>query len=407
MPFLPHQRKGSNDYLSRALREYRPLGRAPVTGSHFFSERQPAAVFKHALLARYLYTFTSKVGSRAPGRKVYFLDAYAGPGAYTNGEPGSPVLAARTAQAAAKIRTERDLRCIYVERDAEAVNTLRETMVGIPHDHEIHHGDIADHLDAILPRLGRSPLLAFFDPFGLTLPLDRLATVLQRAGGTGASGRVPTELLLNFSVRGVVRNAGHLTSKKTHSAYVKARPKLIERADATLGGSWWHPIWEAQAEGAVEEIALGYVQRLATAAGGDWGWALVDVATRWRGPIVYYLIFLTQHHSGLWLFADNLSLAMNEFKEYCLKGQAALPLEDEEQLWVDAIAANLMGLLERGPFVAGDEVPAIYGDTFGWARVKHVAAAVDRLHKGGKSATPRKGLNERTLIQPVRQPRTA
>jgi hypothetical protein len=51
--------------------------------------------------------------------------------------------------------------------------------------------------------------------------------------------------------------------------------------------------------------------------------------------------------------------------------------------------------------------PRIYGETFGWARVRHVRAALQKLYEEGRTATPPKGLDERTIIQPARQPRTA
>lgn len=68
-----------------------------MTESLFFEERQAAAILKHGILGRYVRTFCSKTGKESPGNRVVYLDGYAGQGAYDDGQPGSPILAAKTA----------------------------------------------------------------------------------------------------------------------------------------------------------------------------------------------------------------------------------------------------------------------------------------------------------------------
>jgi hypothetical protein len=52
---------------------------------------------KHGILERYFPVCVGKTGSRSPGRRVAYLDGFAGPGMHQDGTPGSPELALRTA----------------------------------------------------------------------------------------------------------------------------------------------------------------------------------------------------------------------------------------------------------------------------------------------------------------------
>lgn len=53
--------------------------------STFFESPQAAAIYEHKLLRSYIPAWAGKVGSRAPGKKVYVYAAYAGQGDTTTG----------------------------------------------------------------------------------------------------------------------------------------------------------------------------------------------------------------------------------------------------------------------------------------------------------------------------------
>ena len=74
----------------------------------FWDEPQGAAIFKHAVLGRYLPTYASKTGSRSAGGRVGILDGYAGKGWYDDGTPGSPALALDTVT---RLGARRDVCC--------------------------------------------------------------------------------------------------------------------------------------------------------------------------------------------------------------------------------------------------------------------------------------------------------
>jgi three-Cys-motif partner protein len=355
--------------------------------SQFFSEQRPAAVLKHGILRRYLHVFASKTGSTAPDRRVAYLDGYSGPGEYRDGTPGSPLLAAETARLLGQVR---NLEGFYVEEDLETYRQLCDTLARTNHRFTTYRGSVEDQLPTIMGEIGNAPLFAFFDPFGLGVPLDMLNQyILSRKRGQIGP---PTEILLNFSLPGLRRNAGHLTSTSTDPVYRKARATILERVDGTLGGDWWHSIWETGDRNRQVAIVSGYVDRLREAAGG-WAYATIPVQNRWDGPSVYGLIFLTSYQGGLWAFNEALSNAMEEFRGKAHEFHGMLDLDlpsDRETQWVDKIATNVEAYLtEHGSFIVGNHLEEVYGNTdlFGLAREKHVRAALKRLCAEGRIRT--------------------
>lgn len=362
------------------------MTRAPQA---FFKERQPAAVLKHGILGRYLQPFASKTGMTAPGRRVVYLDGYAGPGTYDDGTPGSPALAEQTAK---KIAGSRELQGIYVEKDPEMYEQLCEMLDGF--DNWIAYNDsIARCLSDVMTEVGKAPLFAFMDPFGLPIAFaDLVAHLLTRPRSQ------KTEVLINFSVPGLKRNAGQLVSKKMYPA----KASVIKGVNDRLGGDWWQDIWRDSDEDEREELVLeGYVKRLAAAGTGRWGWWTIPVSRRPEGEPIYHLVFLTRHHDGLWQFNQALSGALEEYHDFCYQGQLDLdPIEEREKRWVAEIESNITTLLESGPFILGQKLDVVCGDVLGYAREKHFKRAVKNLHAKGVTPTTGVGKMQRMRIEP-------
>ncbi len=371
--------------------------------SNFFKRPQAAARLKHELLQRYLRVFVQKVGSTSAGKRVAFLDGYAGPGFYEDQTPGSPALALDVANLVA---TTDDLLGFVVEANKGHYERLKALVEDRRPDWFVLQGHVEEHLDDILSKAGKLPLFAFLDPFGLAVPLDTITTkLLARSGqwSAGASPRAATEVLLNFSVSGLRRNAGHLDSTSTTAGYLAARETILERVDNTLGGEWWRAVWQSQSPGAREDSILdGYLQRLVATPGG-WQATAVPVSDRWQGPPAYYLIHLTQHPDGVWHFNEALSNAMEPYRLFCVEqaGQLDLePLADREQVWVAHIAVNIEHLLTDGAFTIGSRATDVYGDALGLAREKHIRSAVKSLHARGVTTCDGKGPVRTMRVRP-------
>src|SRR5882762_9188635 len=84
-------------------------------------EAEPHTIAKIAMLRSYLHLWFAILGARFPGKDLWYIDGFAGPGEYTNYPQGSPIAALAAAEAArAKVDSRwvaRDIRCLFIEED--------------------------------------------------------------------------------------------------------------------------------------------------------------------------------------------------------------------------------------------------------------------------------------------------
>eukprot|EP01041_Mallomonas_annulata_P027412 gene27412-48993_t len=132
----------------------------------FFAARQGAAVMKHAVLGRYLHLFASKVGKWSANHEVVYVDGYAGPGVYGDGNAGSPMLAAQVEGLVNSIGQGRRLRCYFIEADETQYEKLVQNIKPQLPDAVFLHGEIEQHLDRIIREAAGLPMLPLIDPSG-------------------------------------------------------------------------------------------------------------------------------------------------------------------------------------------------------------------------------------------------
>lgn len=362
-----------------------------TSNSTFFESPQAAAIYKHRLLRTYVPAWAGKVGSRAPGKRVFVYDAYAGPGRYVDQAPGSPELVVDTALAMAKLRT---VHSIFSDKESEYVDRLRALLVekGVdPDTYEVRQGTVEQHLDDVIAKVGDAPLFVFLDPFGLTVPFDVVVKTLvgRRKNGWSATLQPKTELLMNFSYDAVRRIAGVLRSDSQHPA----RDAQIATLDRSLGGDWWHQLALAEGAGWVHEILVGFATRIVGAARG-FGFITADVADSLTAQPIYELVLFTAHPDGLWEMAKAMSFGRQDWRDFLVKQEEAknqgqlimraLDFDDDPDAWVGEIAMNVRALLQERPtvYVQGS-LGAVLGKTLGLARETHLRAALRRLEAEG------------------------
>lgn len=147
---------------------------------------------KHQILTEYLKAWFP-VLARYRGR-IVLLDAFAGPGSYSNGEPGSPLLAIRTLMEHSYLEnmSNCEILMIFNEKDPEryaaleaSVAEAEATYSGWPANLHVHtvNDDFVTLGEDILEQLdGRqlAPTFAFLDPFGYRdVPIDLIARLLS------------------------------------------------------------------------------------------------------------------------------------------------------------------------------------------------------------------------------------
>jgi three-Cys-motif partner protein len=384
-------------------------GRVP-SNEDFFATKKAAAVFKHGILSRYPVVFASKAGMSVQGRRVTFLDGYAGRGRYDDGQPGSPLLLMESAE---QVERFRSVRGIFVERDDDHFENLSRVLAERGGDRKpvLYHKSLDECLPEILDLVKNDALFAFLDPFGPALDFG-----LLRSGLLGRPLRPPTEVLLHFSVSSVARMGGALRKTRAGGAPLTGSDlKSAQRLNRFLGGDWWQQHFAAVSDvrdehrATLAAMAVADQYRAMIAAGT--GFMSVSMPVRPRPELLprYVLALFTRHVEGVWQFADALGKAGADWRNACLveawnRGRAAHQptlfgpdtvapdFHASRQAWVETIAANILRLATSiGPFRIADRVTDVYGTLLGSAWIPDVRAAVRHLHRQGHIVSDGKG----------------
>ncbi len=160
---------------------------ATMTPNDTLWDAEPHTLAKHAILQAYLQAWFP-ILARHHGRVVYY-DGFAGPGRYSGGQEGSPLVALRVAREH-QARFNAQIAFTFVEERQDRVDRLREEVASIDrptNSHvEIVHDQFEDALRGTLDSLDRlglqiAPTFALIDPFGINgIPFDLIARLLKR-----------------------------------------------------------------------------------------------------------------------------------------------------------------------------------------------------------------------------------
>ncbi|MBP2330606.1 three-Cys-motif partner protein [Kibdelosporangium banguiense] len=151
---------------------------------------EPATAAKHQLYKRYLDAWWPIMLQRTPGGhlrpRVTYVDAFAGPGRYEDGEEGSPVFVLDRLlnhAASARMLLARDrVRLVFIEKQRNRFEYLQQQLAErfgdlnrLPVHVEVRHGEAGVETDRSLNdlRAWGHPILAVFDSWGnVNIPLS-------------------------------------------------------------------------------------------------------------------------------------------------------------------------------------------------------------------------------------------
>jgi three-Cys-motif partner protein len=175
---------------------------------------EPHTQAKHLILARYLKAWLPIMASF--NGRILYIDAFAGPGRYSKGEEGSPLISL-------KILLDNPLfqsasrKCnavfFFIEEDKERANALKEELKQMIADrplprwveYNIIQGEFALEMTKILTAIEQdgkllAPTFAFIDPFGYSgVPLEVIARIARNPR---------CECLITFVYESIVRHGG-------------------------------------------------------------------------------------------------------------------------------------------------------------------------------------------------------
>ena len=193
---------------------------------------EPHTRAKHEILRLYLQAWVPILGQSSFPEVVY-IDGFAGPGRYSEGEDGSPIIALNAAlEQESRIRSE--MTFLFVESRKDRADTLRAILsdMDIPPRFTVTvKGDEAPKsgFEVVVSRFiderssyGRNlpPTFAFIDPFGWEgVPFDIVRRVLSFPS---------CEVMVTFMYEELNRFIGH--------------PDQEENFNSFFGTEAWHPI---------------------------------------------------------------------------------------------------------------------------------------------------------------------
>ncbi len=244
-------------------------------------ELKPHTAAKHAILRKYLEAWLPKL---AWTRKLVFIDGFAGPGEYSGGQPGSPLIALRAATEHKADFTGCEFVYIFIEQDAARFEHLNGLVSEETAPDYITlgavHGTFADEVGGILDRLEAerkqlAPTLVMVDPFGFKgLPMELMARITQHP---------KSELIISFMYDPIVR--------------WRNVPSLEKTMEELYGCPDWKAADDLPPEDRKKFLCDLYMQQLRSTAHMQYvrEFEMVDKGNRTE----YFLVFATNHIEGL------------------------------------------------------------------------------------------------------------
>jgi len=151
--------------------------------------KDPHTEAKHVILENHLKAWFPILSSTF-GRVVY-LDGFAGPGVYSKGEEGSPVISLRTAINHMFNKKFGDITFAFIEKEPKRAEKLKEVLKEkfptLPPNltYQVYNGEFAATMEETLASLEKdglklAPTFAFIDPFGYRhFPMKTIAHLMS------------------------------------------------------------------------------------------------------------------------------------------------------------------------------------------------------------------------------------
>ncbi len=316
----------------------------------FFREKKPWSERKDEILRCYLPAYLPKIATqRAP---ILIVDAFAGPGGFDDGKPGSPLIVCQCVQEALSHKLSVPVSVLFIEK----IRVLFDRLQTVIQDYAFAkavHGEFGDFVQAIEKQARDHSVFLYVDPFTVKgLDWEQLDSILRHL----EMSRVSIELLLNFNARSFVRWA--LAAQKLSvpspdpsiedvdeiDAHMDTPPS-IERLNAIVGGEWWQEITRSSEDfpTKVQQVTKGLCRRL----NARFRYVCChDVKALPHHTVPkYYLVFGSRHPDALLLMNDQMVKSRDKLAELAKPNEDTLFEMRSEELVPDT--AKLSEIVTR------------------------------------------------------------
>jgi len=305
---------------------------------------KPHTKAKHEILRRYLEAWFP-ILSKWSGRIIY-LDGFAGPGIYSGGEDGSPVIALQVAVDHVLRLHFKEIVFFFIEKDQKRAKMLQDVLKkkfpNLPKNirYSVKGAEFAPTLEQMLNELEKNefnlaPTFAFLDPFGFSgLPMKLIGRMMKYK---------KCEVLITFMVGFIKRF-------------------LDEKRESALNDLFETNEWKKAHDIVDPARRLRYLidlyeKQLKCVGGAEYVRSFG--MTNKQNQIIYYLVFGTRHPKGLEVMKEAMwkadRIGSYGFSDLSDPKQIYIIDYTDEPHWIPNTANMVFGKF-RGKNVSEDEV---------------------------------------------------
>jgi len=160
-----------------------------MTESGFFEESRQQSIIKARIVSKYFWAWAKVIipTAKRRGKRIAYIDLFAGPGRYKDGTQSTPLLVLQKAIEDADMREM--LVTVFNDADPENVSSLKEAVAVLPgieqlkYKPEIHHEEVGSEIVKMFEQRALVPTFFFVDPWGYKgLSLRLINSVLKNWG---------------------------------------------------------------------------------------------------------------------------------------------------------------------------------------------------------------------------------
>lgn len=311
-----------------------------------FEQFSGHTLLKHKILSAYLAAWAFKLLQGTRNDRLCFVDAFAGEGRDHEGNPGSPLIAARIAsEVAGRLQPDIEhppqiLHLYAIENVRRRVDALTECLASFGPTHpghvKVRFGELPAFIDEITEATGVAATLYFLDPFGikgldastypkaLRGPQNEIFALFADMGASRLFGLIRAE---SYDLAGRIQEIREtpslfeewdreaeaevtLDAQEYQRALDTSQPAAREHLSTALGGMHWVAVLEGQEVNRAGALFLGLFCQQLQAAGARF--IMTMPMRNEQGQRVYSLVHASKSEAALLAMKEAVSTGLNK-----------------------------------------------------------------------------------------------
>ena len=268
---------------------------------NFFDELRPWSRLKNRILGSYMSPYLAKVARRR--ERIILVDAFAGPGRYSDGTAGSPLIICQAAERYAKGKYD-----AYFFNNNEDHHDLLKSIINKQQLYFAHakFGDGIEQLNQLIAGLRDETLFLYIDPYGLDCEFEVLRPLLEREKSFS------TEIFINLHMP----ISHRLSSRHAVKGKADFGPRIQsyhEKLTRVYGGNYWRNdlLDDAKTKEREKELVDHYREKLSSSGYLTYTGAC-PIREKTDSATKYTMIFASPHPDALLLLNDEMCKAFND-----------------------------------------------------------------------------------------------